>query len=68
MPGEREEELRLERCARPAGVEVREKRIVLFVADDRRFEPRAQPLGQHAFPKADRAVDGEVPELQGRRV
>ena len=65
---QREEELRLEPGARPAGVEVGEKRIVGLVEHDRRIEPRAEPVGQRRLAHAQRTFDGDVPEVQGARV
>ena len=46
VTGERVEELRLERGAGAAGVEIGEERILGIVEDDRGVEPGAEPLGQ----------------------
>ena len=51
MAREREEELRLERRAGAAGVEIGQKRILAFVEHDGRVETRAEPLGQRVLPR-----------------
>jgi len=57
-------ELRLQRRAGTVGVEVGEKRIVGFLADDVRVESPAEPLGESGFPCADRPFDRNVAEVQ----
>ena len=65
MAVEQIEELRLQRGAGPVGVEVGEERILGVFEDERRVEPRAEPLGQRRFARADRSFDRDVAELQG---
>ena len=67
MAVEQIEELRLQRGARPVGVEVGEKRIVGFLEDERRVESRAEPLGQRGLAGADRTFDRDVAEVQATR-
>ena len=61
---EQVEQLRLERRARTVGVEIGEKRIVGFLKHDRSVEPRAEPLRQRGFSRADRALDRDGAERQ----
>ena len=65
MAVEQIEELRLQRRAGTVGVEVGEKRILGVFEDERRVEPRAEPLCQRGLAGADRSFDRDVAELQG---
>jgi hypothetical protein len=62
---QREEQLRLEAGAGALRVEVREKRVLGFVQDDRRVETGAEAIGQQRFSEAGRPLDRDVTELQG---
>ena len=64
MPIEEVEELSLERGARSIGVEISQERVFRFVQHKRGFEPRTETLRQRPLACADRAFNGDVPELQ----
>jgi hypothetical protein len=61
------EQLGLQRGARPAGVEVGEKRILRFLEHHRRIEARPEPLGEPGLARAHGPFDGDVTELQAGR-
>src|SRR2546423_15481987 len=59
---------RLQRGAVTVRVEIGEKRILAFLQQDRRVEPRAETLRQRGFARADRAFYRDVAERQGGRM
>ena len=65
MPRERIEELRLERRARPARVEIRQERILGIVENHGGIEPRAEAIGQTRFPQSHRSFNREIPKVHG---
>ncbi len=65
MAAEEIEQLRLQRRARPIGVEVGEERIVGFFEDGGGIEPRREPFGQRGLAGTDRAFNRDVAKLQG---
>ena len=63
MAVEQIEELRLQRRAGPVGVEVGEKRILLFLEHDGGVESCAQPFGERRLARADRSFNRDVAEV-----
>src|SRR5262249_60819320 len=57
VPAQQEEELRLQRGARPIRVEVGEERILGFLEDDAGVEARAESLRKRGLARADRSFD-----------
>ena len=64
MAIEQIEQLRLQRGARPVGVEVGEERVFRIFEYQCRIESRCEPLGQRRLAGPERSFDGDVVKIQ----